>query len=89
MTRTQFEEKMDTYGFKKIFESSYETVWKSGKNQIELLADGTILLARSDCMALNFNLNALQSISERENTYPETLVLVMAGGVKARIEYKR
>ena len=90
MTREVFEKKITEHGFRKIFESSYETAWKSGKNQIELISEGNkILLARSDCMVLEFTPEAVEDIFVRENTYPEELIIALAYGISARVEYKR
>ena len=87
MTRQKFEEKMDEFGFRKTFESSYESVWNSGRNQLELIKDGRILLSRG-CMVTNFPLKALEDISEMENTWPEILVFSLPNEMTIEIEYK-
>lgn len=85
MTREKFEEKMQIYGFRNVFESEAETVWKRGKNQVELFFGDRILLSRGSSMVSNIPLKTLVTVHEIKNCVPETLVFSMRNGATVEI----
>ena len=85
MTREKFEEKMQMYGFRIVFESEAETVWKRGRNQVELFLDDNIILSRGSGMVSNIPLKTLVTVHEIKNCVPETLVFSLRSGATVEI----
>ena len=90
MTRAEFIAKMSKYGFRMIFDSCAELVWKKGKNQVELFIatedSDKVLLSRGCPIVVTIPLESLADIYMDEHVYPDTLTFSLTNGTTVDID---